>query len=52
MNKNISKIERGKDWETELQIKEERVEIWEKYKEMFSGCESRCNCGVARALGN
>ena len=34
----------GKDWETELQLKEERVEIWEKYKELFSGCNAKCDC--------
>ncbi|HLC89098.1 MAG TPA: hypothetical protein VJG49_03610 [Candidatus Nanoarchaeia archaeon] len=52
MNKIINKLDSDKDWEAELQLKEERVEIWEKYKELFSGCKGKCSCGVSRALGN
>jgi len=33
-----------KNWKEELQLKEERVEVWEKYKELFSACEGKCKC--------
>ncbi len=40
----MNKVNMNTDWEKELQIKEERIEIWEKYKELFSECRAKCGC--------